>query len=176
MSGNTGNLARKRYHQRGSEVNGHGGFITNQAYKEQKRKKEERKRGEEKRGGCNLVDIYCSLCNSSSVFYLVQGITMRIQRRVHVHTHLSVHTYMCSYKLKYNEGKSPCKFEPTTAIHISLFAANIQALNSRGAWISAIICPCLISLVNTTAAKNEANAKHSQIRKKHMAATDLLKS
>lgn len=92
------------------------------------------------------------------------------------HTHTPIYMYMCTYKLKYNEGKSPCKFEPTTAIHISLFAANIQVLNSQGAWISAIICPCLISLVNTTAAKNEANEKHSQIRKKHMAATDLLKS
>lgn len=97
MSGNTSNLARKRYHQHGSEVNGHGGFITNQAYKEQKRKKEERKSGGGgKRGGCNLVDIYCSLCNSSSVFYLVEGITMRIQKRVHVHTHSSLCTHRCA--------------------------------------------------------------------------------
>lgn len=91
-------------------------------------------------------------------------------------THTHTYAYMCTYKMKYNEGKSPCKFELTTATHISLFAANIQALNSQGAWNSAIICPCLISLVNTTAAKNEANKKHLQIRKKHMAATDLLKS
>lgn len=96
------------------------------------------------------------------------------------HTHPSIYIYiymyMWAYKLKYNEGKSPCKLEPTTATHISLFAASIQVLSSQGAWICAIICPCLISLVNTAAAKSEANEKRSQIREKHMAATDLLKS
>jgi len=78
MSGNTGNLARKRYHQCSSEVNGHGGFITNQAYKKRRGKKKGRKKEKKKGGGSNLVDIYCSLYNSSSVFYLVEDITKQI--------------------------------------------------------------------------------------------------
>lgn len=49
-------------------------------------------------------------------------------------------------------------------------------MNSQRGWNLAIICLYLISLVNITAAKNEASEKHLQIRKEHMALTDLLKS
>lgn len=49
-------------------------------------------------------------------------------------------------------------------------------MNSQRGWNVAIICPRLISLVNITAAKNEASENHLQIRKEHMAFADLLKS
>ncbi|PKU32406.1 hypothetical protein llap_17290 [Limosa lapponica baueri] len=49
------------------------------AYKKGGEQKKEEKKKREEKGGCsNLVDIYCSLYNSSSVFYLVEGITKRI--------------------------------------------------------------------------------------------------
>lgn len=68
MSGNTGNLARKRYHQCSSEVNGHGGFITNQAYKERRGKKKKKEEEEKKKEGVVIYLTSIVLCITAHLY------------------------------------------------------------------------------------------------------------